>query len=281
MATRTKERTSAPAALAAKSLRQGRAMTGEEVGLMTDDREKTVTFSVYTDAPLDVATAQTVLPALGTLDGVMFVQATFSPALGDCIAVTMGDTTRAKKIDIADVVATAEVTIPTALDVLADHGVAVSLGDVEAVATRAAAAWAGTPAGNFPPQGEWSAGERTATIGPRTVVAFEVTVDATLAVDAVVDTMDTLASTCAVHLVYRPGLNAAAGRFAAALVVYGENTAVAEDIAGFIIATAAPLVRLRLRRQLWHHHTMTALGCCAGVAPWNFLDLKETDTRAR
>ncbi|MDY3128142.1 MAG: hypothetical protein SOW59_08495 [Corynebacterium sp.] len=94
-------------------------------------------------------------------------------------------------------------------------------------------------------------------------------VDDVCAVDAVVERVDELDTPTAVHIVYRPGVARAPGRYGACVVVYADSVEAVNACAGYIIDTSTPQVRLRLRRQLGRHTTMAALGCAAGVAPWD------------
>ncbi|MDY3128141.1 MAG: hypothetical protein SOW59_08490 [Corynebacterium sp.] len=120
-------------AVASKQLRQGRAVTGEKVGFVVDTVSTTVTFSFQLGAAIDVDAAHLLLADIGRVDSVYFCQITISPLFGDRCAITMWDPAQTKKTDISDVMATAELAIPTIVDVMADHGIESAVCDSQAV----------------------------------------------------------------------------------------------------------------------------------------------------
>lgn len=260
-----------------KALRTARALTGEELGVVVDEEAKQATVSFACDSPLDVGAAQDVCRAIGQLAHVFCVVATMGPGgVADTIAVTLADDSSTRKTDVEDVIGEVELIVPQVSDIIADAGFVMTPLRVGDVIAHVEAALPGATAGDFPPVVAHAATSlRYSSIEHHAVAAFEVLVDESLAVDAIIDVVDALECQSVVHLVYRPGVGGiAGGRFAASWCIYADSAHDLEVIASEVISHVGPLTRLRIRRSLHRHITMAALGACSGVLPWDYLEFK-------
>lgn len=268
-------RTSAPQLIMAPGLagfdvRSGRALTGEALGVVVNDRARQATMSATLATVSDITTACELLRTTAGLPQVAFATLTLSAAWGDTAAVTLAAPAQ-KRYDHADLISTIEMSASEFVDQFDDEPSAELL-DAAAVTKRAGQVLGIENPSTFPPRiTSLKVSDKLARIDEGVFASFEITVDdETRALGEVVDIIEQMDTASTTTLVYRPsaGQDQGQGRFAASTTIYAATEDDLRHQTAVLLSNCSPVTRLRIRRSLYRHDEMALLAGCCGVAPW-------------